>query len=591
MSLKEKIKNNKKGLAIRAMVWTVLSMLYFRAQYWQPDSLNRKIGLVCILLLGIVLLTIAFTFNNFFRRIESEISQFFKEYLDVILEEKKKTIVVMSILLTLSIAYYVIFKVLLEQRLGHLGEIYSLYLNALTWCVGAGIWLRKVIGLKPELLFFLISMIIGLLFICTMPPYLNASWDEESHYANTLNLVTKPSGYSNISDLIMLDNQPEKTINRIGFTKDNWQSYQKNVEINSTINSFYRSTKKLSIVTVCYAPEAFGVSVARGLHLPYFICYKFGKFFNLLLQSILFALGIRKLKYGKTLLACIGLIPTVVYLGASYSYDPWLNSFTVLGLAYAISIFQNRKERKADSFDLIISGGSIFVGCIAKLVYFPTLLPLLFMPASCFKSKKQSIKYRLYIISLAVLSVLLFMIPFIAAHGGGGDMRGGSEVNPGAQVSFILHEPIQYALILLNFLNGYLDPINSKGFLSMYGYLGTSSRYIPLLIALIVVALLDRKNEFEHKSTQRIAMLIAFAGMASLVPTALYISFTAVKSLTIQGCQPRYILPWVFPMLYYVLPDGFGTDKRDRNWFPAIGIYFFAGSIMLDYYTLFVANY
>ena len=49
-----------------------------------------------------------------------------------------------------------------------------------------------------------------------------------------------------------------------------------------------------------------------------------------------------------------------------------------------------------------------------------------------------------------------------------------------------------------------------------------------------------------------------------LVATALYISFTAVGADYIAGCQPRYLLPLLFPMAYFIGVDGV-TTKINKN--------------------------
>ena len=58
-----------------------------------------------------------------------------------------------------------------------------------------------------------------------------------------------------------------------------------------------------------------------------------------------------------------------------------------------------------------------------------------------------------------------------------------------------------------------------------------------------------------------------------LVATALYISFTAVGADYVAGCQPRYLLPILFPTVYFIGVDGIST-KINKNvmTIAAIGI-------------------
>ena len=47
-----------------------------------------------------------------------------------------------------------------------------------------------------------------------------------------------------------------------------------------------------------------------------------------------------------------------------------------------------------------------------------------------------------------------------------------------------------------------------------------------------------------------------------LVETSLYVSFTAVASPTVAGCQPRYILPLVFAFLVLIGPRSWRLSAK-----------------------------
>lgn len=66
-----------------------------------------------------------------------------------------------------------------------------------------------------------------------------------------------------------------------------------------------------------------------------------GKFFNLLCYVLLIYFAIRRIRYGKVLLAAFGLLPTNLYMAANYSYDPWVIGWIVLAFAYYFEEIQN----------------------------------------------------------------------------------------------------------------------------------------------------------------------------------------------------------------------------------------------------------
>ena len=69
------------------------------------------------------------------------------------------------------------------------------------------------------------------------------------------------------------------------------------------------------------------------------------------------------------------------------------------------------------------------------------------------------------------------------------------------------------------------------------------------------------------------AHLVLF-GTVVLVATSLYVGFTPVRLATINGCQPRYLLPILFPSIY-LLGSGKIQNNMDRSWYNML---IFAGA-------------
>lgn len=75
------------------------------------------------------------------------------------------------------------------------------------------------------------------------------------------------------------------------------------------------------------------------------------------------------------------------------------------------------------------------------------------------KEKKELIKYY-GLISLFLLLILIMFLMIATSISATGDNRGGDNVNPAAQLSFILTNPISYTFILGNFFTQYLSIAN-----------------------------------------------------------------------------------------------------------------------------------
>ena len=104
-----------------------------------------------------------------------------------------------------------------------------------------------------------------------------------------------------------------------------------------------------------------------------------------------------------------------------------------------------------------------------------------------------------------------------------------------------------------------------------FAYLGMGVGTSLILGLLIFVTMTD-KNKYDTNSSSwfvRIGNLIVFGGSVILIATALYIDYTPVASQFFQGCQPRYLIPLLFPVLSVV---GFfkPISKLNRTWYNGI---------------------
>lgn len=150
--------------------------------------------------------------------------------------------------------------------------------------------------------------------------------------------------------------------------------------------------------------------------------------------------------------------------------------------------------------------------------------------------------------------ILSFVLPFINSDGTG-DARGGSEVNSFEQAHFILSCPLQYTEILLRFLRRYLSPDLIAMNLTSFAYLEAAPEYWIYLILLGILAFTD-KNGRDYAISGgwkcKWLMLGILFGTVCLFATALYVAFTPVGMNTINGCQPRYLFPLLFPAMMLI---------------------------------------
>lgn len=247
---------------------------------------------------------------------------------------------------------------------------------------------------RLEFLFAVVAMMTGIILILTMPKATGVCWDDETHYIRVLSLCSLVDEAKYEADGRLIANQEEVVTTLLGQK----YSFETEREINKELNSLYANKTPVSeendftytfgIYCPAYVVQAGLVLLGRLLNLPFIAVFQLGKLGTLITYVLLMFFSIRKLRYGKALLTVFALIPTNLYMAANYSYDPWVTGWITLGYVFFIAELQNPdKPMSMKSFIMMMA--SFILGCMPKAIYFALMFPLLFMPRSKFKDKKQ----------------------------------------------------------------------------------------------------------------------------------------------------------------------------------------------------------
>ncbi|GMO49145.1 MAG: hypothetical protein Ta2G_05780 [Termitinemataceae bacterium] len=438
---------------------------------------------------------------------------------------------------------------------------------------------------KSEKLFFSVSILTGLMLASVLPPS-EVSWDEKIHYEWAIEKSFFIQEYPTSADLNF-----EKINEKIYYDSNERKIKidEKNAEHKA---GFYENVINPNLLLVSHIPAGLFLFVGRSINLPFLWYFILGRMANVLIYSIVVFFALKRLKTGKYILATIALFPTCIFLASNYTYDYWVTSFTMLGVAYFLREIQE-SDKKIEFKNIIIMLSAFVFGLLPKAVYFPLMALLYFIGKKKFLSVNAYRKY-LFAVTIALLFIISsFMLPFILSNGGGqGDLRGGPEVNSTEQTRFILNHPLEYITILLNFLQEYLSLENSKGYITNFAYLGLTPYFMLIFATLIVVVFTD-KNKFDVITSEiKIKILIFSASFIAiaLVASALYISFTPVHLNTINGCQGRYIIPLVFPCLAVLGSSKIKQElNQDRYSIIIFGILSFV--LMGGIWVVVVSNY
>lgn len=414
-----------------------------------------------------------------------------------------------------------------------------------------------------------IILIMGLCYAVTLPVATQVTTDDEVHYRRAVRLSHIFDGYVTEADEYIYVNNVLPNYNQNSL-----------MSVNTKLNELYKNGASIKIdivpegiyAAISYLPSAVGLLLGRGLGMTFAQIFIFGRIMNVCVYTILIYFALKHLKSGKLILSIIALLPTNIFMAASYGYDSWLTGFTIFSIAYIISIIQS-EQHIVSKKDVAVMMVGFLLGLAPKAVYFPLMGLCFLIPAKNFKNKKAHKNFVICTIVCAIIVLSTFMLPFLVQGPGSGDMRGGAGVNSTEQVSFILKNPAAYTKILLNHMKNYLSVENQSKLIGSMMHMGDSRHFVLLFLTLTAAIFCDRNKEDDSANTiiGRTWALVVVLSTVVLISTALYISFTAVGSSVISGCQQRYLMPLIYPACYFVFNIKI-TNRSNMNILYTLGI-------------------
>ncbi|MBQ2460868.1 MAG: DUF2142 domain-containing protein [Clostridia bacterium] len=486
--------------------------------------------------------------------------QTYRSVSHAVTEDVKKTLLHTLLFLAVTAGGFFLIRALAEDALKKSNWMIDTF-SILAACAAAMlVTFRRTLGAKPEIFFLILTLMTGGILSFMLPDATAVSWDDGHHFQHALN-------YS--------------TIGHVRFTQQDMEAMEahnvKNYSLGEDRKAWLEEQDRLHADGAVYVTHGFhmrptqfwtgtyglGLFLGRLFHLSYWMTWSLGRFTGLLAYALIGFFAIRRLHSGKMILASVLMIPEAVFLASNYSYDPGVTSLIALGLSYCFVQWQE-PEKKIQLLDELVMIIAMAFGCLAKAIYFPVLLFPLLLPKSKFTDSKHHKRFIAATVSAILLLLASFVIPFLTGSGEG-DTRGGSDVNAFGQAQFILTHPLEYTEILLRFLRDYLSWDTAPQYLGFFAYMGWAPNLVLYQMIMAVVIFTD-KRETDEALSQRVGvrslMLFLLFGTICLVATSLYVSYTPVGSRGISGCQPRYLIPLVFPIMMLL---GSGKIRNHMN--------------------------
>lgn len=437
-------------------------------------------------------------------------------------------------------------------------------------------------GPSVSRLFLTLALFIGVFMILTSPPTTQVSWDDGYHFSNSAYVPAIinewrlpltvfeyahecfPAGayLAHQGDVVgaLLASGEKTAVLELGGIGELISAFK-------WYYVFLIPILPLALVYyafdyISYIPAIAALSVFCSFGTDFIKVFLVGKLVNLLTYALLVYFGIKRLKSGKYIFSSLALLPLFLFIGGAYSADWWINGAMMLGYAYLIGGMQ--RDEIFTRRDLFVIIFFMAFACGPKQIYFFLMTPLMFLPKRKFKSKRSMMWTKITVLAVMTAILMTFLVPMILDPGSRTDSRVEGNISSSGQISYILHNPFEYATTLLKFMGMTFSLSSAANNFSLFGWLG----YGDTLFALVMVTVLlfcvftDRSEHdlFRGAGLMRFLNLVATFGTAVLVVTALYVSYTPVGALTVDGCQYRYMFP-MFPIVLWCL----GSHKVRRG--------------------------
>lgn len=413
-------------------------------------------------------------------------------------------------------------------------------------------WYKK----KIEFMVCMLIIVCGLLFSTVMPVSVGISWDDEIHYLQSAKAARFLSGVVSEADqefkktYTNIIYNPEQGYSRKG-QKEKIDEYDKIYDTGEFIEV---DGSPIQMQSMGYIPAVVGMWISYGLFLSFSNSIILIRVVNVIFIGIIVYLSMKNVKSGKMLIPVFAFVPTVFFLASSFSYDTWLTMMLLYGFTRYFGELQE-KDRVITWKSFLGIFIPLFLALPPKIVFAPLLFLTAYMPSKKFKERKWCYAYRAcFILAAFVFVIGIYCIASGKIDLGTGDSRGGL-VNPMEQMAYITGDLRGYGKMLFHFLTNYFSYSESANYLTFMAYAGkTNWQWFPIVL-LFLVAFSDREPQVDKKTIpvlSKIQAIVVFWLMGAICATVMYLAFTPVGYNEINGCQGRYILPAVFPMIYAI---------------------------------------
>lgn len=275
--------------------------------------------------------------------------------------------------------------------------------------------LVSILSSKKEVIFTTFVIIFGLIFMIIITPM--SPPDEQKHYEysyqvssymmgqgeNHMKIEHEYQDYTDCAGHLNVSTYYERLVEDFNKKYEHNNHYEIIDSDNDVLDATY---------SLCYIPQAIGITIGRLLSLNFFKEFYLGRIFNLVTYALCVYFAIKKTPMHKTLFGLIATMPIFIQQAASYSYDSILNGLMLVIAAFFFDWYF--KEGTITNKEVLILLLVILFVSPLKRIYSLFVFCFAFVPYEKFGTKKRkTISLLVLFIPLSVF-LINFFYPYVA---------------------------------------------------------------------------------------------------------------------------------------------------------------------------------
>lgn len=441
--------------------------------------------------------------------------------------------------------------------------------------------------------YFLALIFMGILFSVIMPPLTVP--DEESHFRKAYDLSSQMT-FQSRETMRKTDNDSIIYLHNAASIERWYADFNEKADLSETVNTKWSSVPDTTPF-YAYLFPAIGISAGRLLGLNGHWVILLGRLFNLLGVAVILAVALQLIPFGKKYFSVLLLLPEVVYLTASYSYDALNLALCFLSAAYFFYMISDEKPVRLKN--IIIFIGIVLIMIPIKLVYAPLLGLILLIPR---KQLQMNRKIIIRVATVGILGILAFLYwrwEDIVVLLRGLDYN--TEEETRVSIKYILQYPKSTIFVFIRNLmynfDYYMKSILGE-FVGIDRYEALLDRvYLPewmmTLISVMLVMGIYTDNKSHLCLCKKIWLLFLGTGSCLLIFLSMYLANNTISMNDIHGVQGRYFLPvlLLFPAIAGKKRNDTGSDGRGLSenayLISMMGIDMIAIFTVLEHYAIY----